>query len=426
MKSKTNISIVDNAKIRRKSDIIIGKKGEFPSGDILDANATKELVEDKISDVAESVQAITDMAPEDFDTLKEAADAITSLQSNMATVATTGSYNDLTDKPTIPDIPKVIESNNHEYVDLGLPSGTLWATCNIGASSPEDYGDYFAWGETTGYINGKKNFSWSTYKWCKGSQSTMTKYCTDSSYGYKGFTDNKTELDLEDDAAYVNWGPAWRIPSNEQFKELINSQYTTITWTTQNGVNGYRITSESNNNSIFLPAAGCRMGYQSTLPSSNGWYISHDLNTRGIPIGADSISFSNDDEPSYVGSANRFIGASVRPVITPTTPTSFHKVAVTGDYNDLENKPTIPNVAVVNLELEDITVSAITNQDKVSQICDALDAGKLVFGTRAISDGNNNICRLFSFYGYESANTLKGYTLDGPSTSTDISSRLSS
>ena len=89
------------------------------------------------------------------------------------------------------------EVSGHDYVDLGLPSGTLWATCNVGASSPEEYGDYFAWGET----ETKEDYGWNTYKWCEGIEFQLTKYCYDSSYGYNGFTDYKRELDLEDDAA---------------------------------------------------------------------------------------------------------------------------------------------------------------------------------------------------------------------------------
>ncbi|MBR5036429.1 MAG: Ig-like domain-containing protein [Prevotella sp.] len=197
------------------------------------------------------------------------------------------------------------------YVDLGLPSGTLWATCNIGASSPEDYGDYFAWGETEGYNDGKTDFSWSTYKWCNGSSSTLTKYCTNSSHGYEGFTDNKTELDLEDDAASVNWGPAWRMPSYEQFQELINSSYTTTEWTTQNGVNGGKITSKTNNNSIFLPAAGYRIGSSLYYAGSDGFYWSRTLysgdprNARRLYFGSSGIDTSSD---------YRYRGQSVRPV----------------------------------------------------------------------------------------------------------------
>ncbi len=141
-------------------------------------------------------------------------------------------------------------SVSHEYVDLGLPSGTLWATKNIGATSPEDYGDYFAWGETTP----KEVYDWYTYMWGDGDTYGLTKYCAHSSYGYNGFVDNKTELDPMDDAAYVNWGPEWRMPSKEQIVELQN--YCNAVWTTRNGVNGCLLTSSINGTSLFFPAAG--------------------------------------------------------------------------------------------------------------------------------------------------------------------------
>lgn len=156
------------------------------------------------------------------------------------------------------------------YVDLGLPSGTLWATCNIGASSPEQYGNYYAWGETAP----KGYFVWSTYKWCNGSSTTMTKYCTDSSYGNNGFVDNKTELDPEDDAAYVNWGPSWRMPTTEQQREL--SDKCTSVWTTQNGVSG-RLFTGPNGNTLFLPAAGGIWGDYLAMAGSWGFYWSRTL-----------------------------------------------------------------------------------------------------------------------------------------------------
>jgi formylglycine-generating enzyme required for sulfatase activity len=141
----------------------------------------------------------------------------------------------------------------HEYVDLGLPSGTLWATCNVGANVPEDYGDYFAWGET----EPKNYYNFSTYKWCNGSVKTMTKYCIQTDYGNNGFTDGKTELDPEDDAAYVNWGPEWRMPTVDQQQELVDN--CTWTWTTQNGVKGGLVVGP-NGNFLFLPAARCYTG----------------------------------------------------------------------------------------------------------------------------------------------------------------------
>ena len=136
--------------------------------------------------------------------------------------------------------------NGHEYVDLGL--SVKWATCNVGAVSPEDYGDYFAWGET----EPKDFYAWSTYKWCNGSYDTLTKYCTDSKYGT---VDNKTVLDLEDDAAHVNWGGDWRMPTKAEQDELYNN--CTWEWTTQNGVNGYKVTSKINGNYNVIITNNC-------------------------------------------------------------------------------------------------------------------------------------------------------------------------
>jgi len=197
--------------------------------------------------------------------------------------------------------------DTHSYVDLGLPSGTLWATCNIGANSPEEYGDYFAWGETKGYNSGKTNFSWDTYKWCKGDEYSITKYCNDSDYGT---VDNKTELDLEDDAAYVNWGGNWRMPSEEQFEELIDDAYTNSEWTSLNGVEGYKITSKKNGNSIFLPAAGCRDGSSLNGAGSDGACMSHALDSDadcalGLVFYSDRI---------WISAGSRYMGPSVRPV----------------------------------------------------------------------------------------------------------------
>lgn len=161
----------------------------------------------------------------------------------------------------------------HEYVDLGLPSGTLWATCNIGAEKPEEYGDYFAWGETSGFKDGKTDFSWSTYRYYNSDG--VTKYCTDSGSWYY---DNKTELEMGDDAATVNWGVNWQMPSIEQFAELIDSNNTTTSWTTLNGVSGRMIVSKSNDKRIFLPAAGYRASTEGLLDSRYGFYWSRSLN----------------------------------------------------------------------------------------------------------------------------------------------------
>lgn len=213
------------------------------------------------------------------------------------------------------------------YVDLGLPSGTLWATCNIGAENPEDYGDYFAWGETVPYgkedrsnannyaTTGnyiKTNFDMSTYKYSNGSTITLTKYCYDSDYGYNGFADGKRELDLSDDAAYVNWGAGWRMPSLTQFEELVNSEYTTTEWTNVNGINGRLITSKKNGNSIFLPAAGYRGGTTLGYVGMYGYYWSRTLATEK-PYYARYLYFVLYNNYAYYWSY-RSEGTSVRPV----------------------------------------------------------------------------------------------------------------
>ncbi len=194
------------------------------------------------------------------------------------------------------------KKQEHEWVDLGL--SVKWATCNVGAEKPEDYGDYFAWGET----QPKEQYDWTTYLHCKGTNKTLTKYCTISSYGYNGFTDNKTVLDPEDDAATVNWGGAWRMPTDEEFTEL--QEQCTCTWTTQNGVTGHKVVGK-NGNSIFLPAAGYMNGASLGIVGSNGYYWSSSRNTSNTS-NALHVSFSS----SYVGMGIivRYCGQSVRPV----------------------------------------------------------------------------------------------------------------
>ena len=136
--------------------------------------------------------------------------------------------------------------DEHEYVDLGLPSGTLWATCNVGASSPEGYGYYFAWGETTP----KVYYGLSNYKWYNASDEVYTKYCTESDLG---IVDNKTELEPGDDAAHVNWGTSWCMPTTEQQQELCEK--CSWRWISRNSVRGALVTGP-NGNTIFLPASG--------------------------------------------------------------------------------------------------------------------------------------------------------------------------
>ena len=213
----------------------------------------------------------------------------------------TYNYGEEPGSPSTPDTPVTPPSTSpYEAVDLGL--SVKWATCNVGATSPEEYGGYYAWGET----EEKDNYDWSTYKWCNGSYDTMTKYCTDS---YYGTVDNKTVLDPEDDVAHVKWGGSWRMPTRAEQDELRNN--CTWTWTTQNGVKGYKVTSKTNGNSIFLPAAGYRSSADLYNSGSYGNYLSSSLN-EGDSYGAyDLYFYSGSYDWSY---DYRFDGFSVRPV----------------------------------------------------------------------------------------------------------------
>ena len=192
--------------------------------------------------------------------------------------------------------------DEHAYIDLGLPSGLLWATCNVGSNAPEVYGDYFAWGETAP----KDVYDWSTYHYCMDSSNTLTKYCNESNYGYNGFTDNLTTLEPSDDVATTNWGSDWRMPTQAEFQELLDN--TTVTWTRQNGVNGQLFTA-ANGNSIFLPAAGFRYG--GSLYDAGGLYWSSSLSTV-YTYRARLFDFYSGYY--FMSSIDRSCGLSVRPV----------------------------------------------------------------------------------------------------------------
>lgn len=199
-----------------------------------------------------------------------------------------------------------VSVNDHEYVDLGLPSGTLWATCNIGASNPEEFGDYFAWGET----ETKDVYDWKQYKYSVFEEDgyKLNKYCTNPNCGANGFVDNLTVLESVDDVAVANWGSDWRMPTSEEFDELY--QNTTFTWTTINGVGG-RLATGSNGNSIFLPATGFRLDDQ-LICTGLGVYWSNSLQTE-CQVAGWSLHF--DDVNCHVcGTYERSRGQVVRAV----------------------------------------------------------------------------------------------------------------
>ena len=191
------------------------------------------------------------------------------------------------------------------YVDLGLPSGLLWAKCNVGADTPEGYGDYFAWGETST----KSNYDGSNYIYCDLDDGLFTKYCSNPDFGYNGFVDNLTTLLPEDDAATANWGHGWRTPTKVECQELIDN--TIATWTTQNGVNG-RLFTSNNGNSLFLPAAGYHWFGELAEDGMNGLYWS-SLVDAGGPNVAFFLNFGSNVSPT-VTFGSRIWGQSVRPV----------------------------------------------------------------------------------------------------------------
>ena len=208
-------------------------------------------------------------------------------------------------------------------VDLGLPSGTEWANMNVGAEKPDDYGLYFAWGETVGYTSDTsdgRSFDWASYKWMNEEQSSWTqvnKYQVadgwTSSCWYDGngqfIGDGKNTLELADDAARANWGGQWVMPTYEEIVELVNN--TTSEWTTVNGINGRKFTSKANGNSIFLPAAGWRHGSSLGDQTRSGYYWSATVRPSYSGY-ARGLYFGSGDVDAYSG---RDYGFSVRPVL---------------------------------------------------------------------------------------------------------------
>ncbi len=222
-------------------------------------------------------------------------------------LVTVSIYNDCSKNGKIEDIRSIGEEKGQTWVDLGLPSGIKWASCNVRATTPENYGNYNAWGENEIL---KSAYIWSTYKYINDANFKLTKYCTASKYGSYGFVDNKTTLDPEDDTAHshLSWGGKWRMPTDAEWAEL--QENCTWTWTTQNGVNGYQVSSKTNSNSIFLPAAGmCDGGLRDA--GSNGYYWSSSLVSQ-YPNNAWYLYF-NSDGYGRRGEL-RSCGCSVRPV----------------------------------------------------------------------------------------------------------------
>lgn len=213
------------------------------------------------------------------------------------------------------EIYKTGEHCGHKFVDLGLPSGTLWAECNVGAEKPEDFGDYFAWGE----IKPKEKYNWGTYKWMKEGMASYkgvnkyVNYNNDIDYRKEVWDEKEkiyiVNLNLDDDAAHMNWGGKWHMPSKIDFDELL----TECTWNrfTLNGVEGFMVTSNINNKRIFFPKADSR-NYKKEDKDKEIYYWSSSSSL---------FDFAFHLCEGFKGRAetcecNRDYGCSVRPVLT--------------------------------------------------------------------------------------------------------------
>lgn len=212
------------------------------------------------------------------------------------------------------------DANGYEYVDLGL--SVKWATCNIGASSPEELGEYYAWGE----VQPKESYSWENYKWCNGNRFEITKY-----YGLKhndwqneyplSVRDGKLVLDFEDDAARVQWGGTWSIPTNSEINELTDPNNCVWIKSHRNGVAGYEVVSQINGNSIFLPFAGYKSD-NIIEEVYSGFYWTNSIDEYSSPdyvrvlnITKDNISHSGVGEWFKSISYWRSRGMLIRPVL---------------------------------------------------------------------------------------------------------------
>ncbi len=206
-------------------------------------------------------------------------------------------------------------SDNHEYVDLGLPSGTLWATCNVGATKPSEYGDLFAWGETSP----KEYYEKEDYKWFNDGK--FTKYLMENKYG-DGVIDGKDELDNQDDAAVKNWGDSWRMPTSQEIEELVDGcDWEWVDNFDNSGVPGVVGCSKKNGNCIFFPAAGYNGDEGYFGKNHMGLYWSKSLvSDDARDAHSFHFGFEFDDDPSSLmcmrWSWRRNVGIPVRAVRT--------------------------------------------------------------------------------------------------------------
>ncbi len=252
------------------------------------------------------------------------------LDSNGHLQSTTARYRGLSVRPVYDDSEQKPEIIIPEPIDLGLPSGMKWASFNLGASKPEEYGDYYAWAET----DPKATYTYDTYKWSNGSK--LTKYNWDSSSGYSGFVDNKEVLDIEDDAAHVILGGNWRIPSKEEIEELITC--CSGIWTTLNDIGGYKLTGP-NGNSIFLPASGYK--YVSSIEAAGIIGDYHSSTLLDYDVWHDYTMFFNSNQGIAGGDGgSRDLGKTIRPVYADSSSPEIEVTPTDIDFETVEYETT--------------------------------------------------------------------------------------
>ncbi len=196
--------------------------------------------------------------------------------------------------------------SKHQYVDLGL--SVKWATCNIGADKPEDHGEYFSWGET----ENKRINNWETYRFTEEDKNQISKYCSNSQYGWHELADSLSALEPDDDVAHKKWGGNWRIPTKAEMKELLDN--CTWTWTARNDINGYLVTGKKpgyTDRSIFIPVTGTYYDGKIFNPHKQGSYWSRDC---GTVYPADAYTLELSVREASVGMRSRCESIAVRPV----------------------------------------------------------------------------------------------------------------
>lgn len=223
------------------------------------------------------------------------------------------------------DIKTATGEDDYEWVDLGLKSGTLWAKCNIGAESPEEFGNFYAWGETEAKTpmppynpeaekDVKDLVNWVTYKYCQEKDSTMTKYCYNEWFGT---VDSLKVLDSTDDAATAIWGADWQTPSPDDFNELITEANTkgglvSMAWAQVNRVPGIKFTNTTTMASIFFPAGGYRYKYGHDCKNFAGMYWTNTLNAGNNDNWARVFYFTYT--LTKTGNNERCYGLNIRPI----------------------------------------------------------------------------------------------------------------